>query len=167
MVFDLPGHPGAYTERNAALAGVIASIGQPWVRQVEQFKVADRNALQKLLARIVKEGGEGLMLHRGDSLYHAERNDDLLKLKPYEDAEARVIAHLPGKGHHAGQLGALEVETPQGLRFRLGSGFTDAQRRDPPPIGCWVTYRYTERHAKSGLPRFPHFLRVREDMASQ
>lgn len=165
MVFDLPGHPGVFTERNAALSGVIAGIGQPWVRQVEQFKVADRAALQTLLARIVKQGGEGVMLHRGDSLYRAERNDDLLKLKPFEDAEARVIAHLPGKGRHAGQLGALEVETPQGQRFRLGGGFTDTQRRDPPPVGSWVTYRFTERHAKSGLPRFPRFLRVREDYA--
>lgn len=165
MVFDLPGHPGTFTERNAALAEVIASIGQPWVRQVKQFKVASPTALRTLLTRIVKEGGEGLILHRGDSLYRAERNDDLLKLKPYDDAEARVIGHLPGKGRYAGQLGALQVETSQGQRFRLGSGFSNAQRRDPPPIGCWVTYRYTERHAKTGLPRFPRFLRVREDMA--
>ncbi|MBS4097176.1 MAG: DNA ligase [Sulfuricella sp.] len=164
MVFDLPGHPGTFTKRNAALQGVIAQIGQPWVRHVEQFKVATPAALRTLLARTVKQGGEGLMLHRGDSLYRAERNDDLLKLKPYEDAEARVVGHIPGKGRHAGQLGALQLETPQGLRFRLGSGFSDAQRRDPPPLGSWVTYRYTERHAKSGLPRFPRFLRVREDI---
>jgi DNA ligase 1 len=165
MLFDLPAHPGVFTERNAALAGVVAGIGRPWVRHIEQFKVTDRAALQKLLNRIVKEGGEGLMLHRGDSLYRAERNDDLLKLKPFEDAEARVIAHLPGKGRYAGQLGALQVETPQGQRFRVGGGFTDTQRRDPPPVGSWVTYRFTERHAKSGLPRFPRFLRVREDFA--
>lgn len=167
MVFDLPGHPATFSERNGALAGVIAAIDQPWVRHVEQFKVTDPAALRSLMKRIVKAGGEGLILHRGSSLYRAERNDDLLKLKPYEDGEAQVIAHHPGKGRHAGQLGALEVATAQGQRFRLGSGLTDAQRRNPPPIGAWVTYRFTERHAKSGLPRFPRFLRVREDMEGQ
>ncbi|MDP1679254.1 MAG: DNA ligase, partial [Candidatus Nitrotoga sp.] len=100
MVFDLPAHPGSYSERNAALQPVIAQIGQPWVHQVEQFKVADQAALRAVLKRVVKQGGEGLMLHRGASLYRAVRSDDLLKLKPYEDAEAKVVAHLPGKGKY-------------------------------------------------------------------
>jgi DNA ligase-1 len=43
----------------------------------------------------------------------------------------------------------------------LGSGLSDAQRRDPPPVGAWVTYRYRER-TPSGLPRFASFVRVRE-----
>jgi len=164
MLFDLPAHPGAFDERNAALQAVVAQIGQPWVRQVEQFKVATPAALQALLSRTLRQGGEGLMLHRGSSLYRAERNDDLLKLKPYRDAEARVVAHLPGKGKHAGVLGALAVESPHGLRFRLGSGLTDADRRNPPPLGSWVTYRYTGSNEKTGIPRFARFMRVREDM---
>ncbi len=164
MLFDLPAHPGVFDERNTALHAVVAQIGQPWVRQVEQFKVATPAALQALLARTLKQGGEGLMLHRGSSLYRAERNDDLLKLKPYQDAEARVVAHLPGKGRHAGVLGALAVESPQGLRFRLGSGLSDADRRNPPPLGSWVTYRYTGLNEKTGIPRFARFMRVREDM---
>lgn len=135
MVFDLPAHPGTFDERNAALRQIVDRVGQPWLQQVAQFSVADRNELQTLLKRVVKQGGEGLMLHRGSSLYRAERNDDLLKLKPYLDAEARVVAHLPGKGKYADMLGALEVESPEGLRFRLGAGFTDAERRAPPPLG--------------------------------
>lgn len=163
MLFDLPAHPGSFDERNAALQAVVAQIGQPWVRQVEQFKVATPAALHVLLTRMVRQGGEGLMLHRGSSLYRAERNDDLLKLKPYLDAEARVVAHLPGKGKHAGVLGALAVESPQGLRFRLGSGLSGANRRNPPPLGSWVTYRYTSLNEKTGIPRFARFMRVRGD----
>ena len=103
------------------------------------------------------------MLHRGSSLYQSGRSDDLVKVKTHEDTEARVIAHLPGKGRHAGRMGALLVEMPSGQRFRLGAGFTDAQRESPPPVGSWVTFRYRGTH-EGGLPRFASFLRVREDM---
>lgn len=166
MVFDLPTHPGSFDERLSALNGVVASVDQPWVQAVPQRKLAGNAELQTLLRQVVRGGGEGLMLHRGASLYRAGRGDDLLKLKPHDDAEARVVAHLPGKGRHAGRLGALLVETPEGQRFALGTGFTDAQRADPPAIGSWVTYRYRGLHSGSGLPRFASFLRVRTDVGS-
>ena len=162
MVFDLPGHPGVFDERIPALQEAVARIDQPWVQAVAQRKVKDRAALRALLKATVAQGGEGLMLHRGDSLYQGLRSDDLLKLKLFEDAEAQVLQHLPGKGKYQGQLGALLVQTPEGLRFRLGSGLSDALRRSPPPIGSWVTYRYRGTH-ESGIPRFASFLRVRED----
>ena len=47
----------------------------------------------------------------------------------------------------------------------LESGFSDEQRRHPPPIGSWVTYAYQGLTAK-GVPRFARFLRVREESAS-
>lgn len=162
MVFDLPTHPGPFTERIAAYHGIVSRLDQPWVRAVPQQRVASHAALMARLDRMVKDGGEGLMLHRGDAPYRAQRNDDLLKVKTHEDAEARVIAHLPGQGRHAGRLGALQVETPEGLRFRLGTGFTDAQRERPPAVGEWVTYRFRGLNA-SGVPRFASFLRVRPD----
>ena len=161
MVFDLPAHPGAFTERIPALKQVVAALNVPWVQPVPQYKVANESVLKSQLDRVIEQGGEGLMLHRGASLYRAGRNDDLLKLKPYDDAEARVIAHLPGKGKYASALGALLVETPDGRRFRLGSGFTDAQRHSPPPIGSLVTYRYRGM-TSNGKPRFATFMRVRE-----
>lgn len=164
MVFDLPGHPGIFSERNAALTPLIAQLNQPWVIAVEQTTVASRATLQSRLNAVVRAGGEGLMLHRAASLYRAERNDDLLKLKLYEDAEARVIGHVPGKGKFAGVLGALRVETADGLRFNLGSGLSDADRRSPPALGSWVTYRYNGVNEKTGIPRFARFLRMREDM---
>lgn len=168
MVFDLPAQGGPFSERIPALSGVVSRIDQPWVQAVAQHKVASPAALQALLVKTVKSGGEGLMLHRGESLYQALRNDDLLKLKTHEDAEARVIAHLPGQGKYAGMLGALLVESPgrdgkPARRFKLGSGLSDAERRRPPAVGSWVTYRYRGLN-DSGLPRFASFARVRDDM---
>ena len=163
MVFDLPAHPGSFDERLAALRAAVSALDHTWVQAVPQRKVAGDAELQALLREVVRGGGEGLMLHRGASLYRAGRGEDLLKLKTHDDAEARVIAHVPGKGKHAGRLGALMVETPEGRRFALGTGFTDAQRADPPPVGSWVTYRFRGLHEGSGLPRFASFLRVRSD----
>ena len=110
------------------------------------------------------------MLHRGSSLYKAVRNDDLLKVKLHDDAEAKVIGHVPGKGKYAGQLGALLVEMPSSSltdgkspkRFKLGTGLSDAQRQNPPAVGSHVTYRYRGFN-DSGIPRFASFMRIRED----
>ncbi|WP_092435279.1 DNA ligase [Collimonas sp. OK607] len=161
MVFDLPAHGGTFDQRLIALQSVTAKLAVPWVVAVEQIKVDDHAALQSMLERIVKQGGEGLMLHRADSLYRGYRSNDLLKVKIHDDAEAKVIAHIPGKGKYQGMLGALQVETPEGLRFRLGSGFTDAQRRQPPALGSQVTYRY-RGVTPGGIPRFASFMRMYE-----
>ena len=163
MVFDLPGDKGTFDQRLPALNALVESLGQPWVQAVPQRRVANDAALQALLHRTVRAGGEGLMLHRGASLYRAGRSDDLIKVKTHEDTEARVIAYLPGKGRHAGRMGALLVEMPSGQRFRLGAGFSDADRERPPPVGSWVTYRFRGTH-DGGLPRFASFVRARADM---
>jgi DNA ligase-1 len=162
MVFDLPSHSGDFTARLAALRKLLPITDAPWIVPVPQQRATTHEELQALLDKTVKMGGEGLMLHRGGSLYLGGRNNDLLKVKPFDDAEARVVEHVPGKGKHSGRLGALVVETPEGKRFKLGSGLTDAERENPPPIGSWVTYRYNGLNP-SGLPRFARFIRIRED----
>ena len=163
MVFDLPSSPGTFDRRLQRLREMFETIASPYLALVEQFRVADRAELMETLDRVVAGGGEGLMLHKGSSLYTAGRGDDLLKLKAHEDAEAVVVGHLPGKGRLTGMLGALLVETPEGLRFRLGTGFSDEERRNPPPLGATVTYKYYGR-TRNGVPRFASFLRIRDEI---
>ncbi|HOI52799.1 MAG TPA: DNA ligase [Azonexus sp.] len=162
MIFELPGAPGTFAERAGRIRAIVAAAALPWLAEVPQATLASREALRQRLAQTIKAGGEGLMLHRADAPYETGRSDTLLKLKPWLDAEAVVVAHLPGKGKYAGQLGALRVRLADGREFRLGTGFTDAQRKSPPPIGSVVTYRYRELTAK-GLPRFASFLRRRQE----
>jgi len=163
MVFDFPSAPGSFDARLRQLRRLFTAPHPATLRLVEQSRVADAAALHARMHAVVAAGGEGLVLHRGGARYHAGRTGDLLKLKPYDDAEARVIAYLPGKGRNTGRLGALLVERPDGARFHLGGGFTDAQREQPPPINSWVTYRYNGLTV-NGLPRFPRFVRVRRYM---
>ena len=102
MIFELPGAPGTFRERAEAMREIARQAKVPWLREIEQFSVVDRNSLQKRMNEVVKAGGEGLMLHRADALYETGRSDTLLKMKPWEDAEAVVIGHQPGKGKYAG-----------------------------------------------------------------
>ena len=167
MVFDMPADSGTFTERLSSLNNVINKLAVPWVQAVAQSKVASHAALQNQLKQITKAGAEGLMLHRGSSLYKGVRSDDLLKVKTHDDAEAKVIAHIAGKGKYAGQLGALLVELPATdggpiKRFKLGTGFSDSERENPPAVGSLVTFRYRGLN-DSGIPRFASFVRVRLD----
>jgi len=160
LVFELPGAPGPFEARARAIEALVARVGWPQLEAVAQTRVKDRAELQARLRDVLKAGGEGLMLHRADAPYATGRSDALLKLKPLLDAEAVVVGHIPGKGRLAGLVGALEVETPEGRRFRIGSGLTDALRRNPPALGATVTYTYRGL-TRTGLPRFPAFLRPR------
>lgn len=162
MVFDLPRAAGPFNERLQTLRRLLEHHDNPHLRLVRQIKVTDHAALKRHLKKVLEAGGEGLMLHRGDAPYRSYRTTDLLKVKPYQDAEARVVAHLPGEGRLEGKMGALLVETAGGRHFRLGTGFSDAQRANPPPIGSLVTYKFYGR-TRHGLPRFPSFLRVRRE----
>lgn len=164
MVFDLPNYPGRFDERLTAYQDLLRQMNRPWVVAVPQDKVRSHAELRARLQAMVKAGGEGLMLHRGDAPYRALRSDDLIKLKTHDDAEAQVLGFEAGKGKYVGMVGALLVQTPQGQRFKLGSGLSDALRRNPPPRGAWVTYRYRGLN-DSGLPRFATFVRVRGDVA--
>ena len=161
MIFELPGAPGTFAERARRITELVRVAAWPQLAAVEQTPADDRDTLQRRLAATVAQGGEGLMLHLASASVSTGRSDDLLKFKPSLDTEAEVIGHRPGKGKYAGQLGALEVQTPEGRRFLLGSGLSDALRRDPPPLGSVVTYRYRDL-TRTGLPRFASFLRVHQ-----
>ncbi|HJW12847.1 MAG TPA: DNA ligase, partial [Albitalea sp.] len=163
MVFELPAASGTFAQRYAEIQGIVRASSWPALRAVEQVHVADAQALKRMLADVHGAGGEGLMLHRADAPVATGRSDVLLKLKPLADTEAQVVAHIAGQGKYAGMMGALEVRTPAGRRFRIGTGFSDAQRRDPPPLGSTITYTYRDLTA-SGLPRFASYLRMADSL---
>ena len=161
MLFDLPGAAGGFAERARRLVVIARQSGSPRLVAVDQAPAGDALALQRRLASTVAQGGEGLVLHRADAPWQPGRSEAVLKLKPSLDAEAVVVGHRPGRGKYEAQLGALELRAPDGRRFHVGSGLSDAQRLLPPPAGSVVTYRYRELTA-TGLPRFPTFVRVHD-----
>ena len=103
------------------------------------------------------------MLKDLNSAYEGRRSNYLLKVKRFEDTEATVIGHLKGTGRCANMCGAIQVREKDGTEFKIGSGFTDAQRRSPPKKGTVVTFKFQGR-SKAGTPRFPIFMRVHPGM---
>ena len=166
MVFELPQGEGTFLERYSKLQRIFSDSKNPYVQAVEQFKVQDSNELNRIMAGVVSLGGEGLMLHRADSEYKIGRTADLLKVKPYFDAEAQVVAHHPGKGKYKGKMGSIGVAMSDGTTFRIGTGFTDSERGNPPAIGSIVTFKYHGK-TRNGIPKFASFLRIRYPPAGE
>ncbi len=162
MIFDLPASGSSFTDRLTELHQLLGDLDNPYCQLITQYQVADHAELQEKLKIVIKLGGEGLMLHRGDSTYKAGRTSDILKVKTFQDAEAIVIAHLPGKGKYKSMLGAMLVEMPDGKRFKIGTGFKDKDRKNPPTIGSQITYKYFGLTRK-GIPKFASFLRIRNN----
>ena len=163
MVFEFPEAVGTFSERLASLKQRIATTDKPHLEFVPQYRIASHEALMDKLTDAVKAGAEGLMLHHEQASYRTGRRDDLLKVKRHEDAEARVVSYVPGKGKYRGMMGSLLLEMPDGTRFKIGSGFSDVERQNPPPIGALVTYKHFGK-TKYGKPKFASFLRVRRDV---
>ncbi|MDP2877307.1 MAG: DNA ligase, partial [Holophaga sp.] len=161
LIFELPNAPGTFTERAQRIQEIVAAAKWPQLVAIPQFRVANRMELQRRLNKVILAGGEGLMLHLANAPYLTGRSEVLLKLKPLGDTEAVVVEHVPGKGKFAGLMGALRLEMPNGKRFVLGTGFSDAVRRNPPPVGTLITYTF-RGFTKNGLPRFASYLRVRD-----
>lgn len=158
-VFELPSAAGTFEQRYAQLQNTVASAAWGALVAVPQFRLNDGVALQAKLKAVIQSGGEGLMLHLASAAVTSGRSHVLLKLKAALDAEATVVSHVAGKGKFAGMMGALWLQTPTGIRFKLGTGFSETQRRNPPAIGSKVTYIYRDT-TPSGKPRFASFLRI-------
>jgi DNA ligase-1 len=158
LVFDAPSHPGTFEERLEALS----DLRTPWAEVHPHERIEDMGSLTAELDRITALGGEGLMARKPGSKYEIGRSWTLLKLKRFLDGEARVVGHQAGQGKHAGRLGALLVELADGTGFAIGTGFSDAEREAPPPLGTIVSFRYQEL-SDGGVPRFPTWAGIRVD----
>ena len=162
MIFDLPNHSGTLSDIVRQMQTMAKQSPSPFLQLIDQFQVTSHEQLMQHLQLVTDQGGEGLMLHRGLGLYHSGRSHDILKLKPFADAEAIVTGYRPGKGQFTGKMGSIQVKSPDGKSFFIGSGFSHQERDNPPPLGSTISYRY-QGFTDSGIPRFAVFLRVRDE----
>lgn len=158
-LFELPHAKGTFQARIDQLKTKVSQLQISWLRVVPQEPVSSFDQIQIKLRELVAQKAEGVVLHRADAPFESGRSEHVYKLKPQLDAEAKVVGIQPGKGKHQGRMGALVLETKDGKRFKLGTGFDDETRLHPPPLQSWVTYRYRDL-TSTGLPKFASFLRV-------
>ena len=160
QVFDLPHSREPFESRQQSLKLLLEKNTASHVQWVKQTKLESLVAIEKTLASIVDQGGEGLMLRTPGSLYETGRSEHLLKLKIRQDSEARVIAYQAGRGKYENMLGAIWVELENGKMFKIGTGFSDNERKSPPPIGSDITFSH-QGFTEKGLPRFASFERIK------
>lgn len=163
MLFDLPEHTGTFSERVIAMGKITIHLNTPYLQSITQFQVTSQSDLMRRLETVIQQKGEGLMLQHKSALYEAGRSHQLLKLKDFTDADAKVIGYRPGKGRLINKMGAIKVKTSEGSVFYIGSGFNYKEREKPPEIGSTISFRHQGKTDR-GIPRFAVFLRVRDDL---
>ncbi len=161
MVFDLPKHPGDFDVRVSEMRRLLMQNPSGYLAMIDQVKLKKLSDLEHTLDKVIAAQGEGLMLHLASAYYQQGRNPALMKLKKYQDAEATVIGYTEGRGKYQNQLGAIKVKTSDGIIFKIGSGFSDTQRANPPKIGTIITFKYNGL-TEAGIPRFARFWRIKK-----
>lgn len=159
ILFDLPSRTNmVYKDRLKA----IYKLKLPkHVVPIKTWIIDDVKSIPKILKEYEDNGAEGLIARDPESYYHSGRGHDILKIKNFSDAEAKVIGYQEGTGKYSGMIGSLIVQNEMG-QFKLGSGLTDELRAPAgaPKIGSIVTFRYNGL-TKNGIPRNPRFFSVR------
>ncbi|MBD1581495.1 DNA ligase [Pseudoalteromonas sp. S16_S37] len=160
LIFDSPNSTQTFMERYQNYKGEVLKMNAEHIKAVTQWQFYNDQQLDDYYQQVLSRQGEGVMLHQKNALHVAGRSDRVLKYKPFQDAEAIVVGYSPGQGKYTGMMGALKVVNEQGIEFKIGTGFSDELRNNPPPIGAQITYRH-QGFTKYGKPRFARFQRVR------
>lgn len=163
-IFDVPQATGGFSRRLQKAKDWFDNHSSRFAFVLPQKTIKDNEQLKTELQRVEKLGGEGLIVRKPYTLYIRGRSREILKVKSFLDMEAVVLAHVPGKRRNQGRLGSLLVELPNKLRFKIGTGFSDEERKNPPPVGSNITFKYYGFYA-SGRPKFPSFQRIRPDIS--
>ena len=164
MVFDAPGAGGPFSARARYYTQLIDAVNVDHLRAIDQHRFTSVDAFNHWYEDLLAQAAEGVMLHKADALFIPGRVDHLLKLKPYLDDEAIVLKYYPGQGKYKNKMGSMLVAWLDAdghyKEFKIGSGFTDAERENPPAIGVQVSFKYYAL-TNSGIPRFATYWRER------
>ncbi len=160
-IFEVPNQKGDFKARLQKAKNWFKKHKNPYVKIIKQIKCINKKHLENFLEEIEKSGGEGVIIKNPKPSYFSGRSEHILKVKSFQDAEGVVIAINPGHGEFEGMMGSLSLRLENGVVFKLGSGFSLHDRKNPPKIGQKVTFKYYG-YTKNRKPKFASFLRVRE-----
>lgn len=138
------------------------------VRPVPGSYVHRMEELLILFHQFIEEGHEGAMVKDPCASYEFRRSPAILKVKPKQTWEGRVVGHEMGKGKYEGVFGAFKVQIGK-VVTSVGGGFTDQQRKDitadleDNPKCYWGAIAEVEAQemTEDGKLRFPVFKRFR------
>ncbi|BFQ94687.1 DNA ligase [Gallibacterium anatis] len=158
-VFDVPKEKGDLLQRLDVLRQYLLQHPTPYIEILPQMPIENKQAVYQFLDQVESLGGEGVVVRNPKANYIVGRSSQILKLKRHQDEECTVIAHHKGKGQFHNVMGSLTCENERG-QFKIGSGFSLADRANPPAIGSVITYKYRGL-TKNGKPKFATYWRQR------
>jgi DNA ligase-1 len=161
-IFEVPHQSGGLLHRLEVLREYLTKNPTPYINIIQQLTCKDSQDLKNYLQEIESKGGEGVVVRNPEALYIAQRTENALKVKSFEDTECEVLGYKKGEGKFEDKVGSIKCKLEDGKILYIGSGLSDAKRTNPPKIGSVITFRY-QGLTKAGFPRFPVYLRVREE----
>lgn len=172
-VFDILIDNATFSKRQDELKDLMEQLRDSTIiKQVEQKVLGDFD-YDALIEKANSLGYEGFIIRR-DCILKDGRSRDLLKIKPFQDAELKVIDYAIGPMRIIDDAGMERTEQVllsitiecKGNRVNVGSGFSNAERKEfsknPELIlGKIVTVRYQSESKVAGRTenslRFPVF----------
>jgi len=177
MVYDMPEEDNDFGERIKKLEKVVKDNGSDIVVFAKQIVITSIPQMEKIYKTVLEKGGEGIMMKCPSSQYEDKRSNFMLKYKPSFDSEAVIVDYHMGNGKYDGVLGGFIckpllnydtysiIDPDENHEFSI-SGMDDSIResyKSTHPVGTIITYEYSGK-TDSGKPRFPRYLRIREDI---
>ena len=147
VVFDAPEALGGFYERYQHMLSTLVKNSSMTI--LEQIPARNNSHMFNLCETLCNSGAEGIIIKDPRSLYINGRTNKLLKFKPYNDDEAKVVAHN-------NKINGITVDY-KGILFTL----TIKKSEEVPDIGDIVTFSYSGFY-DSGIPRFASYICIRD-----
>lgn len=137
------------------------------IRPVETYEVTTKEGMDELYGRFIEQGYEGQMV-RLDGVYQNKRSKFLMKRKEFQDNEYEIVAIEEGLGNRSNMAGRVTLKLPDGRTFGAGIKGGLAYNKQlwadkENLVGKKGTVEFFAL-TPDGIPRFPVFKAVREDI---
>ena len=164
-VFDLPKHPGPFSERLVTFEKMFdRGLAHP-IHLVENFLAEDKDEMTGLFTSYLEEGYEGLMLRDIHSRYEGKRSTGLLKVKLMADEDYPIVGVKEGRGKMAG-LAIFRCSAGPGKEFDVKMrGSLNNLAKYVQDESTWRGKKLVVQYqnlTEDGIPRFPVGLAIRE-----
>lgn len=120
------------------------------------YEGTDDSEIMKWLEYAESQGWEGCMLNK-NTPYEFKRTTNLIKIKKFHSCDLVITGYVEGQGKYEGVLGSLVVDYKCN-RLEIGSGFSDAERKEfwqnrEDMIGrvMQIKYKDVSKNSKTGL----------------
>lgn len=161
----------SFNERSELLAKLHKASRAKNVKLVETKVIKNEEEMTSFYEKYLKDGYEGAMLRNTESVYKfgPTRSNDLIKIKPTDESEAKIVDFTEGEGNEKGLvLWIIEWTDKNGKKTNvtvrpMGTHEERAKlyKEGKKLIGKKLTIRY-QGLTDLGIPRFPRGVVIRD-----